>query len=633
MSLEAEVQASLAASMFAVDAKGFGGVCIRSPAIPLRDQWLELLRELLPTASTVRKIPCNIADSRLLGGLDLVATLRANRPVAERGVLASIDGGVLVLAMAERLSAHTAALLCNALEQGEIHVAREGVVLREATRIGIIALDEGISEDEFTPRCVLDRCAFLLDFTQASPRTRLVPLHDRAQIDAARVLLPNVTIETTYLQALCATAMALGAGSLRVSVLAVRAARVLAALDGRSSVTQEDAEYAGRMVLAPRASVMPETANQAAQQDPAPQEPPAAEQAKSEQPAPPPPAVEQQANPGSGAAEPVAATDSAQPSPPSDESAAHSAPADLQQVQDQVMAATQSAIPSGLLSQIRAKAGAQRSAGGATAGRFGALRKGGARGRPTGVAPAGAERSRLNVIETLRAAAPWQRVRGRKLGSASTGDATGGNATRLQIRPEDLRVTRYKQRSRTLTIFAVDASGSSALHRLAETKGAAELLLADCYVRRDQVAVIAFRGRTADVLLPPTRSLVRAKRSLSALPGGGGTPLAAAIDAAALMASQAQRRGESPTVVMLTDGRGNVARDGRTGREAGQADATRAAKVFGGAKISALFVDTSPRPHDLARSLARAMSATYVPLPFADAASLSKLVGAANSRR
>jgi magnesium chelatase subunit D len=134
-------------------------------------------------------------------------------------------------------------------------------------------------------------------------------------------------------------------------------------------------------------------------------------------------------------------------------------------------------------------------------------------------------------------------------------------------------------------------------------------------------------------LLPPTRSLVRAKRSLSALPGGGGTPLAAAIDAAALMASQAQRRGESPTVVMLTDGRGNVARDGRTGREAGQADATRAAKVFGGAKISALFVDTSPRPHDLARSLARAMSATYVPLPFADAASLSKLVGAANSRR
>jgi len=616
MSLEAEVQASLAASMFAVDAHGLGGVCIRSPAIPLRDQWLELLRELLPSASAVRKIPCNIADSRLLGGLDLVATLRANRPVAERGVLASSNDGVLVIAMAERLSAHTAALLCSALEQGEIHVAREGLILKEATRIGIIALDEGMSEDEFTPRCVLDRCAFLLDFTAANARARLVALHDRAQIDAARATLPDVTIEATYVQALCATAMALGAGSLRVSVLAVRAARVIAALDGRSSVTQEDAEYAGRLVFAPRASSVPEIANEIAnedgQQDPAPQEPPS---------------PEPQANLEPGE-EPPAATDPAEPPLPSDASAAQSAPADLQQVQDQVMAATRAAIPSGLLSQIRTQAGLRRSVGSAPAGRFGALRKGGARGRPTGVAPAGAARSRLNIIETLRAAAPWQRVRGR-----TVGNATMGHATRLQIRPEDLRVTRYKQRSRTLTIFAVDASGSSALHRLAETKGAAELLLADCYVRRDQVAVIAFRGRTAEILLPPTRSLVRAKRSLSALPGGGGTPLAAAIDAAAQLASQAQRRGESPTVVMLTDGRGNVARDGRTGREAGQADATRAAKVFGSAKISALFVDTSPRPHDLARSLARAMSATYVALPFADAASLSRLVGAANSRR
>jgi magnesium chelatase subunit D len=203
----------------------------------------------------------------------------------------------------------------------------------------------------------------------------------------------------------------------------------------------------------------------------------------------------------------------------------------------------------------------------------------------------------------------------------------------LQIRIEDLRVTRYKQRSQTLTIFAVDASGSSALNRLAEAKGAAELLLADCYVRRDQVAVIAFRGRTADIVLPPTRSLVRAKRSLSALPGGGGTPLAAAIDMAALLAFQARRRGESPIVVMLTDGRGNVARDGRMGREAGQADALSAARRFAAARFSALLVDTSPRPHDLARDLARGMSATYVPLPFADARSLSRLIGAANLPR
>ena len=606
-----EEEAALAASLFAVDAHGLGGICLRSCASPLRDQWLQQLKELLPPASALRKVPCNIADSRLLGGLDLVATLRANRPVVERGVLASIDGGVLVVAMAERLSGHTAALLCSALEQGEIHVAREGVTSSHAARMGVIVLDEGISEDESAPPSILDRCAFLLNFSSVTARTLLIPAHVRAEIDAARELLPQVTVDDTYIEALCATAMALGAGSVRVSILAVHAARVLAALDGRVAVSQQDAETAGRLVLAPRASAVPEQRQKQAPAEPAPK-PDAAPPDESTTAAE---AAEPSAQ-GNPAQSEEAPQDSQQDAPPE-------APADPQQLQDLVLAATQSAIHSGLLTRLRAQTGPMRMAGKETPGRYGALRKGGARGRPTGIVPAGAERSRFNIIETLRAAAPWQSVRGRALNKGA----------RLQIRPEDLRVTRYKQRSRTLTIFAVDASGSSALNRLAETKGAAELLLADCYVRRDQVAVIAFRGRTAEILLPPTRSLVRAKRSLSALPGGGGTPLAAAIDAAALLASQAQRRGESPTVVMLTDGRGNVARDGRQGREAGQADAIVAARTFAAAGISALFVDTSPRPHELARTLARGMSAMYVALPFADARSLSKLVGAASSQR
>ncbi len=140
------------------------------------------------------------------------------------------------------------------------------------------------------------------------------------------------------------------------------------------------------------------------------------------------------------------------------------------------------------------------------------------------------------------------------------------------MRREDFRVSRFKQRSETTTVFVVDASGSSALHRLAEAKGAVELLLADCYVRRDSVALIAFRGRRAELLLPPTRSLVRAKRSLAGLPGGGGTPLAAGIDAALALADAMRRRGATPVVVPLTDGRANIARDG-AGRARAGADA------------------------------------------------------------
>jgi magnesium chelatase subunit D len=192
---------------------------------------------------------------------------------------------------------------------------------------------------------------------------------------------------------------------------------------------------------------------------------------------------------------------------------------------------------------------------------------------------------------------------------------------------------RYKERSSTLTIFAVDASGSSALNRMAEAKGAVELLLADCYIRRDQVAVIAFRGRGAELLLPPTRSLVRAKRSLAGLPGGGGTPLAAAIHSATLLAIQAERRGDTPTVVMLTDARANIARDGRTGREAAHLDALAAARAAGRANIAALFIDTSPKPNPLARDLAAAMRAGYLALPYASARGLSGIVKAVTASR
>jgi magnesium chelatase subunit D len=222
--------------------------------------------------------------------------------------------------------------------------------------------------------------------------------------------------------------------------------------------------------------------------------------------------------------------------------------------------------------------------------------------------------ARLNLIETLRAAAPWQALR----------RAPGGAA--VAIRRDDLRVSRFKRRVETTTVFVVDASGSAAFHRLAEAKGAVELLLADCYVRRDRVALLSFRGVAADLLLPPTRSLTRAKRSLAALPGGGGTPLATAIDAAGTLAGAVARAGGGAVLVFLTDGRANVGRDGRGGREAAAADALSAARRLREGAATVLFIDTSPRPYEPAAGLAAAMGARYLALPAADARTLSGLV-------
>ncbi|MEO1203402.1 MAG: VWA domain-containing protein, partial [Pseudomonadota bacterium] len=239
------------------------------------------------------------------------------------------------------------------------------------------------------------------------------------------------------------------------------------------------------------------------------------------------------------------------------------------------------------------------------------------RGRPIGIKPTddlGGQR--LNVLATLKAAAPWQGLRGQ----------SGSDERRLKIRKEDLHVTRFKERVETTIVFVVDASGSQAAQRLAEVKGAIEILLNDCYVRRDQVALIAFRGTEAEVVLPPTRSLARARRLLAALPGGGGTPLAAGIDAARELTDNITRQGRIAAVVLLTDGRANITREQKPGAEQAEEEALAAGRMLAMTGVDAMLVDTSRRPRPRASKLAEAMHARYIPLPRADAEMLSATV-------
>jgi magnesium chelatase subunit D len=118
--------AAWAAALLAVDPQGLGGAVVRAGAGPVRDRWAQDLRALLPAALPLRRMPVGIADERLLGGLDLAATLRTGKPVAQRGLLAESDGGVVAVPMAERLGAGTAARLCSALDSGAVSCERDG---------------------------------------------------------------------------------------------------------------------------------------------------------------------------------------------------------------------------------------------------------------------------------------------------------------------------------------------------------------------------------------------------------------------------------------------------------------------------------------------------------------------------
>ena len=561
------------AVLFAIDPAGLGGVRVRAHAGPVRDAWLAMLKALMGERAWIR-VPQSVTDERLLGGLDLPATLSAGRPISQSGLLATVDGGVLVLSMAERISRATAARITQAMDNAQVVVERDGIRQQSSTQFGVVALDEATPEDDGLPEALCDRMAFDIDLRAISPRFIDTDMASAEEITAARERLEKIEMPEAMIDALCSVAMALGVSSLRACSLALCAVRASAAFDDNDCCTDDDAQIAASLVLAPRATQLPHEDDDTEGDDaqPEPQQSPA---------------------------------ENDSPSPLSQQQA----------MEDRVLDAAQAAIPPNLLAALISGIKPVR-----MSGKSGAYSDAGAHGRPIGSRRANNLRGRrLHLVDTLRAAAPWQRLR-----RALSGEAVA--KARVLVRAEDFHVTRVRQRSASVTVFVVDASGSSAMHRLSEVKGAIEMLLAECYVRRDQVALVAFRGRSAELLLPPTRSLTAARRRLSGLPGGGGTPLASALEVTASLVDSLARRGQSPLVVLLTDGRANVALDGSGARERAQQEAMQTAQQLAQVQVPVLLIDTSPKPQQEAATLARAMRARYLPLPHAGSAQLAQTV-------
>jgi len=548
-------------TLLAVDPAGLGGLWLRARSGPVRDRALAALSGL---GAPVRRITPEIADQQLYGGLDLAATLAAGHLRIGNGLLS--QPATILLSMAERTGPGLAARLGASLD------ARAGHAL--------IAADEGAEPDETLPPALADRLAFHADLDAVGLGDTAPLALDPDAVQAARGRLPATRLPEGAAADMVILAARLGIASLRAPSLALAAARAGAALAGREVASAEDLSLAAALVYAPRATIAPDPAENTA--EPEPQEPEPEPEPERDQPED---------------------TDDGQQAEPR-------IPAEM------LLEAVTAALPPDMLERLAA----QTARVGRGAAGTGAARKGNRRGRPL---PSRHGRldgtARIDLVATLRAAAPWQPMR----------RAAATHAQALHIRPADIRTRRFEEKSDRLLVFAVDASGSAALARLAEAKGAVELLLAEAYARRDHVALIAFRGTAAEALLPPTRSLVQTKRRLAGLPGGGGTPMAAGLQSAMGMAAQGRARGMTPTICLLTDGRANIALDGRADRTAAAEDATRLARAIRAAGIEALVIDMGKRPAAGLETLAAAMAAPYLPLPRADAQRLSRTVATA----
>lgn len=555
--------AALAARLFLIAPSLFGGLALRGSS-PARDALVAALGEAMQAANhPFRKLPGHVDDERLLGGVDIASSLASGRAVHQRGLLEECAGGAVVVPMAERMEPRVAGRLAQSLDEGD------GPTL--------ILLDDAREDDDAPPASLLERTAFHSDLA-ASREWQVAPLEI-----SSRDIGAVAPLDTAALEALAATADALGVDSLRPLIFAQSAARAHAALAGRAEIEQADLTAAARLVLSPRATRLP----------PMEEEPPPPDEQPPE--APPEPGEEE--------------NEAQQPNPDA-------------ALEETLVEAAKAAIPADLLAALAEGKAPRRVTGGGT----GKRRKSGLRGKPLGARqglPRGG--ARLALIDTLRAAVPWQEVRRRE--SGATRDDP------IQMRKEDLRVRRFEDKAARVTIFAVDASGSAAAARLAEAKGAVELMLAQAYVTRSEVALVAFRGESAELLLPPTRSLTRARRALSELPGGGGTPLALGLDTARECAEAIAAKGRTPSLVVLTDGRANIARDGQPGRKQAGEDAIASAKALARSGIDAIVIDISARAAREGAALAEAMNARFLALPRADARQIADAVQAVQPER
>ena len=504
---------------------------------------------LLEGAQVVRRpvmlvnLPVGSTDDRVVGSLNIERALATGARAFEPGLLARAHRGLLYIDEVNLLADHLVDLLLDASAMGVNHVEREGLTFAHPARfvlVGTMNPEEG----DLRPQ-LLDRFGLAVEVDpMGDPRQRAEVVRRRLAFEAdplafreawaeadreegrkiveARRRLPSVVVPPEVIDALCARCAREGADGLRADLTIYKAASALAAYEGRKVVTQDDVEAVAELALAHRRTTPP---------------------TRGPSPEPPPPA-EGDRPPSGGKGREAPADDRAprESTGPSAEDRGTSTAGGGDEPTEAVVPAAPSTVEAWSPRSPRRKFG---SAG--RRGRLGALdRQGVAIGatRPDGPA------RDLAIDATLRAASLAQVARGRSQGG------------RLILRRDDLRAKVRARPARHLILFVVDASRSmGARKRMAQTKAAVLSLLVDAYQKRDRVGLIAFGGTSSRLALAPTRSVSVAARELADLPIGGATPLPHGLALASRVVEASRRRepGLIPLVVLLTDGRGNVA--------------------------------------------------------------------------
>ena len=520
------------------------------------------------------ELPLGATEDRVVGTIDLARVLASGERRFEAGLLGAAHRGLLYIDEVNLLPDHLVDLLLDVAASGVNVVERDGATATHPARfilVGTMNPEEGdlrpqlldrfgLIVDVHTPvdatmRAEVVRRRIAFDSDPATFLARFAASEDalRDAVRAARDRLGTIEVPNAILDHIVALCVEANADGLRADITLYRTASAIAAMAGRVEVTEQDVLDAAPLVLTHR------------QHQPRPGQQPRQQQS------PPTDRTDEDDRPDDGGAG-LGATPP--PRGPSGTDGAD-APGDGGEARD---GTTMSSDPGRV--DVPLPDGAARRPGGRM---HGATE--GTRGRIAGVRAWDGRSRDLAVVPTV-------------IARATRGHLDGAGVDR-----RDVRVHRRRGPAERLVLLVVDASGSmGAAERMRRTKAGIRSVIDRVYLRRDRIAVQAFRGGRSTLLVPPGKNIAAARASIEALPTGGGTPLRdALVEAAMLLRRRARTHpDETSLVVVVTDARTRVAvRD--------------AAEELASVATDCLVVDTEAGASRLgrARQLAGWLGASY----------------------
>ncbi len=499
----------------------------------------------LVAGKQVLTVPQNITYDRLLGTVDLETAVSCGKIRLTPGILEQGNCQILYADDINLMDEGIVQNLLSAAENGRFSLEREGFSRSIATRFLLVATMDP-DEGELTPGQMdrFDLCVRLDPIDDEEKRGEIVRRHLRfnqapdefsrgfspaakdleEKLVSARERLPYVSIPDGHAGLISSLCLELGVAGQRGDLAVARAAKALAALDGRDEVVFDDIKLAALLALDHRRREIPDS--------PPPPLPPQdnkdPDKENDQEPEPPDPETPPRQDPPQ---QPETADRPEQtppaPPPPAEQVFEIGSTFDVIRYLDEKSKKATSRQKSGRRTRVLSVD---------SSGHYRSFRL------------PDKNRNDIAVDATLRAAAPYQRIRER-------------NGLAISVKKPDLREKVREKKVAHTILFLVDASGSMGVRRrMVEVKGAILSLLVDAYQKRDRIGLMIFRGTGARLLLPPTRSSDIAARMLRTIPTGGMTPLTTGLSEAhqVLTRGKFAGAGENKSIVILTDGRVNV---------------------------------------------------------------------------